>query len=167
MKSFNVLVALLVLILSCNGQEVRKEVEDKTEMFHDLRVFGGQTNVFGVISNDKMAEKYRAMTVADTIHAKFSAVVTDVCQARGCWMKLRLKEGQETMVRFKDYGFFMPKNITGQEVIVNGFAFVEEMSIEDQRHYAKDRGKSNEEIAKIKLPKKTFAFVAEGVLLKD
>ena len=167
MKSFNVLVALLVLILSCNAQEGRKKIEDKAEVFHDFRIFGAPTNTFGAVSSNEMTAKYGAMAVSDTIHAKFGAKVIDVCQARGCWMKLAMQDGQETMVRFKDYEFFMPKDIAGQEVIVDGFAFVEEMSVDDQRHYAKDGGASEEEIAKIKLPKKTYTFIAEGVLLKE
>ena len=35
-------------------------------------------------------------------------------------MKLDLENGEEAMVKFKDYGFFMPKDIAGEEVIVNG-----------------------------------------------
>ena len=82
-------------------------------------------------------------------------------------MKLELQDGEETMVRFKDYGFFMPMDIKGKEVIVNGFAFVEEMSVEDQKHFAKDGGKSEAEMAKITTIKKTLSFEADGVLLKD
>jgi len=71
----------------------------------------------------------------------------------------------EAMVKFKDYGFFMPKNITDKEVIVNGKAFVSEVSIEEQRHYAEDAGKSEDEIAKIIEVKKTLSLEADGVLL--
>lgn len=73
----------------------------------------------------------------------------------------------EAMVRFKDYGFFMPKDIAGQEIIVNGKAYVEEMSVEDQRHYAEDGGKTAEEIAAITEPKRTLAFEADGVLIPE
>ena len=71
----------------------------------------------------------------------------------------------EAMVKFKDYGFFMPKNIADKEVIVNGKAFVSEVSIEEQRHYAEDAGKSEDEIAKIIEVKKTLSLEADGVLL--
>jgi uncharacterized protein (DUF302 family) len=73
----------------------------------------------------------------------------------------------EAMVKFKDYGFFMPKNIADKEVIVNGKAFVSEVSIEEQRHYAEDAGKSEDEIAKIIEVKKTLSLEADGVLLID
>lgn len=81
---------------------------------------------------------------------------------------MRLDMGEEeAMIKFKDYGFFMPKDIAGDKVIVNGKAFIDEMSVEDQRHFAEDAGKSKEEIAAITAPKKTLSFTAEGVLLPE
>jgi len=40
------------------------------------------------------------------------------------------------MVRFKDYGFFMPLDASGKEVIVAGKAFVTEVSVADLKHYS-------------------------------
>jgi hypothetical protein len=77
-----------------------------------------------------------------------------------------LGEEKEVMVKFKDYGFFVPTDATG-EVIVNGKAFVKETSVDELQHYAEDAGKSPEEIAKITEPKKTLSFLADGVLLKN
>ena len=82
-------------------------------------------------------------------------------------MTLNLENGEEAMVKFKDYGFFMPKDISGKEVILNGKAFVNEVPVDEQRHYAEDAGKSKEEIAAITQPKKTYSFEADGVLIKD
>ena len=79
---------------------------------------------------------------------------------------MRLDIGdEEAMVKFKDYGFFMPKNIANKEVIVHGKAFVAEVSIEDQRHYAEDAGKSKEALIAIIEVEKTLSFEADGVLL--
>ncbi|WP_041632996.1 DUF4920 domain-containing protein [Maribacter sp. HTCC2170] len=167
MKGFNILVVLLLLIFSCKGQETKQEVAENPENMGQLVSFGEKILDDGSISNLEMMKKYGEMVVADTVQVKFSGVVKDVCQAKGCWMKVELEGGEEAMVKFKDYGFFMPKDIAGKEVIVNGYAFVEEMSVEDQKHYAEDGGKSAEEIAKITEPKKTFGFEADGVLLKE
>jgi hypothetical protein len=82
-------------------------------------------------------------------------------------MKVDLENGEQVMVKFKDYGFFMPKDIAGKEVVLNGKAYVNEVPVDEQRHYAEDAGQSAEEIAKITEPKKTFSFVADGVLLKE
>lgn len=167
MKGFNILVVFLVLISVCHGQEPKQKIDEKGIKQNELLVFGNKIIGEGSISSQEMTEKYSNMSVTDTLQIKFNGVVSDVCQAKGCWMKVQLKDGNEAMVRFKDYGFFVPKDITGKEVIVNGFAFVEEMSVEDQRHYAKDGGKSKEEIEKIMDSKKTYGFEADGVILKQ
>ena len=167
MKGFNILVVFLVLISVGHGQEPKQKIDEKGIKQNELLVFGNKIIGEGSISSQEMTEKYSNMSVTDTLQIKFNGVVSDVCQAKGCWMKVQLKDGNEAMVRFKDYGFFVPKDITGKEVIVNGFAFVEEMSVEDQRHYAKDGGKSKEEIEKIMDSKKTYGFEADGVILKQ
>ena len=61
----------------------------------------------------------------------------------------------------------MPKDIAGQEVIVEGKAFVEETSVEDLQHFAKDAGKSQEEIDAITEPQLTYAFISSGVLIPE
>ena len=54
----------------------------------------------------------------------------------------------------------------GKEVVVNGKAFVAEVSVEEQRHYAEDAGRSKEEIEAITEVQKTLSFEADGVLVK-
>lgn len=95
-----------------------------------------------------------------------SGEITEVCQAKGCWMKVDLADGEEVFVRFKDYGFFVPTNAAGNWVTMKGKAFIEEMSVEDQQHYALDKGASQEEINKITSPKRTYRFEAEGVVIQ-
>lgn len=114
-----------------------------------------------------MSEKYKAMQVGDTIEAKMIGQVDEVCQNKGCWMKLNLNNGEQVMVKFKDYGFFMPKDIAGKEVVIHGKAYVNEVPVDEQRHYAEDAGKSEDEIAAITEPKVTYSFEADGVLLKN
>jgi Domain of unknown function (DUF4920) len=96
---------------------------------------------------------------------KVSGKVIEVCQEKGCWMKIEKPNGETMMVKFKDYGFFMPKNIVGKEVVLDGEAKIKEVSVKQLQHYAKDAGKSEEEIKKIKEPKKELQFVAKGVLV--
>lgn len=129
--------------------------------------FGDKIDAANALPVSKMAENYKMMAVGDTITSKMTANVVEVCQSKGCWMKLDLENGNQVMVKFKDYGFFMPKDIAGKEVIVNGLAFVNEVPVDEQRHYAEDGGATAEEIAAITAPKKTFSFEADGVLLKD
>ena len=167
MRRINVFLVFFSLMGMVLAQDPNIEEPIEPFVVSELPSFGIQIDENNAKSSAEMSRKYAKMVVADTLQIKFAGTVTDVCQAKGCWMKVQLEDGQETMIRFKDYGFFMPKDIKGKEVIVNGLAFVEEMSIEDQKHFAKDGGKSDAEIAKINTPKKAFGFEADGVLLKN
>ena len=104
----------------------------------------------------------------DSLQTKVIGTVESVCQVKGCWMNIVMPDtGEEMFVKFKDYGFFMPKDIAGREVVLNGKAFVNEVPVEELRHYAEDAGKSKEEIEAITEPKRTYSFEADGVLLKE
>src|SRR6056297_709485 len=164
MKSFNILLVVFAMVLSCKGQ---RNTEDASSVNEQFRSFGEKIEAVDAKDVKNMLADYNNIAQNDTLQTKFVAKVKEVCKSKGCWMKLELADGEEAMVRFKDYGFFMPKDIEGKQVIVNGLAFVESMSIEDQRHYAEDGGATAAELAKINAPKKTYGFEANGVLLKD
>lgn len=101
----------------------------------------------------------------DKFTGKATGKVLSVCQQKGCWMKVENTAGETMIVKFKDYGFFMPKDIVGKEVVLDGEATVKETSVKQLRHYAGDAGKSKEEMAKITEPKKELIFTAKGVLV--
>ena len=88
---------------------------------------------------------------------------------KGCWMTMVSdKPGTPEMrVTFKNYAFFMPMDIVGKTVVLDGVAAVETIPVADLRHYAEDAGKSKEEIAKITEPKRELTFEAAGVLIKN
>lgn len=129
--------------------------------------FGAKISKDGAISNDQMTAKYAKLKKGDTINVKFRSKINDVCSKKGCWMNLELADNKKAFVKFKDYAFFMPLNSAGSEVIVNGKAFVSVESVSELRHYAKDAGKSQAEIDRIKKPETTYAFMADGVLIKE
>ena len=82
-------------------------------------------------------------------------------------MKLAQTDGDGIMIRFKDYKFFMPKNILGKDVVLDGIAEKTTTSVEMLRHYAEDAGKSAAEIEKINEPKTAIEFIARGVLVTN
>ncbi|AMS27348.1 hypothetical protein AEM51_10285 [Bacteroidetes bacterium UKL13-3] len=113
-----------------------------------------------------IAELKTLMGDKTELPVKLQASVDAVCQKKGCWMDLKTAEGETMRVTFKDYGFFVPKDAAGKEAIVEGVAKIEETSVADLKEYAKDAGKSKEEIEAIKEPKKELVFEASGVILK-
>ena len=98
---------------------------------------------------------------------KIEGEILSSCPMKGCWMKIK-SEQDTILVRFKDYGFFVPKKgIEGDKAIVHGKMSVETLSIDLLRHYAEDAGKTEEEINDIKEPKVSFTFLADGVYIKN
>ena len=164
-KNILYFVTLLVLV-ACQSNTDKSFVDsDKIEL-KQYDTFGGEVKLDKIYNQDAIATTYDNLETGDTLQVAFVSKVNDVCKAKGCWMKVSMDEENETMVKFKDYGFFVPKDIEGKEVIVQGKAYVTDMSVEDQKHFAEDAGKSEEEIAAITTPKKTYSFVADAVLVK-
>ncbi len=124
--------------------------------------YGAKTTADGAIEVDILEEK---LATSDKYTGKVKGTVVSVCEKKGCWMKLAQTDGEGIMIKFKDYKFFMPQDIVGKDVVVDGIAKKETISIEQQKHYAEDEGKSAEEINKITAPKTEISFVAKGVVV--
>lgn len=167
MKNFTILFVLALVVLNCKkpSESDMKDQEGKSEITYVS--FGEKIIPDDAIAAKSMAQHYTKMQVGDSINSKMRGKVNTVCQAKGCWMKVDLENGEEVMVKFKDYGFFMPKNIAGKEVIINGKAYVNEIQVSELQHYAEDAGKTKDEIAAITKPEKTYSFEADGVLLVE
>lgn len=159
-------LSLMILLTACKVEKNEKKEKKEEIEAVELVSFGKEITADYAISKKEMAEKFEAMNVGDTLEVKFTGEIGEVCQKKGCWIKVPLDEGKTSFVKFKDYAFFMPFNSAKSKVILNGKAFKSEVSVEELQHYAKDAGKSEEEIAKIVEPKVTYSFLADGVLLE-
>ncbi len=166
MKKLIVLFSIPLLLLACKSETKSEKQEEIVKQEIAYASFGDKITDENVITKAEAVEVYKNLKAGDTVSVKMTAKVNGVCQTKGCWMRLDLDD-DEVMVKFKDYGFFMPKNIADKEVIVNGKAFISEVSVEEQRHYAEDAGKDADEIAAITEVEKTLSFEATGVLLKE
>ncbi len=96
---------------------------------------------------------------------KIEGKVLDVCPKKGCWMSLEMPDKSTVLVKFKDYGFFVPLEMIGKTVVLEGQAKKIETSVDELKHYAEDAKKSKEEIAAITEPKKEIRLTANGVLV--
>lgn len=127
----------------------------------------GVTYGVGVTAKDAIStpQLSKALRTDTAYHGRVTGEVIEVCTKKGCFMKLSQAQGSPITIRFKDYAYFMPQNIVGKTVVVEGVAHVTETSAEELRHYAADAGKSAQEIAAIKDAKKDIEFTADGVLV--
>ena len=94
---------------------------------------------------------------------KIQGKVVEVCQAMGCWAKLKKEDGSTIMIKVKDHEFAMPLDIVGKTVVVEGKAELKETSVAMLKHYAEDAGKTKEEVDKIKEHKKEVIMMIKGV----
>ena len=147
MRKIKVLLGLFIISASLSGQ---------------TRSFGEKIEEGSIIENSKIQNLFLAK---EKFNAKLKAKVTDVCQMKGCWMKLEIGEEKDIMVNFKDYSFFVPKNIIGKEVIVSGEAFKRNISVDELKHYARDKGENESAISLIVEPKEIYSLTAKGVIL--
>lgn len=108
-----------------------------------------------------------ALGPRDSVRVKLVGQASAVCQARGCWLTLPTADGRQMRVRFRDYAFFVPKDLSGHRVIVSGWAHRSTVPKEDLQHYAQDAGKSDQEIAAITHGEQELTFLADGVLVRD
>jgi len=92
--------------------------------------------------------------------------VTEVCQMKGCWMVLT--DGTLAVrTTFKDYAFFVPKDLAGRTVVAQGVLKRETVDEATRRHYAEDAGQSAEKIAAIRGPSDDYAFIANSVTVQN
>ena len=108
-----------------------------------------------------------ALGTRDSAQVKLVGKATAVCQARGCWMSLPTADGRQMRVRFRDYAFFVPKDLSGHNVVVSGWAHRSTVPKAELQHYAQDAGKSSQEIAAITQDEQQLTFMADGVLVRD
>jgi hypothetical protein len=160
-KKIILAVLITTFFVSC---ESKKEVSKEENNVSYVK-FGDSISSENAINNSEMIEKFASLKEGDTLSVKFKSSINEVCQKKGCWMTLDLADDKEVFVKFKDYGFFVPKNAQEKEVIVNGKAFVSVESVDVLKHYAKDAGKSQAAIDSITEPKVTYSFMADGVLI--
>ena len=157
---------LLIVFLAVAGLLLNTTTTAQENINVDFENFGNELIPEGAISYDQFLLK---MADSDSMSVKIEATVSEVCQMKGCWMSLSSVEttnNTPVMVRFKDYAFFVPKDISGRTVIIEGMAYREITPIDELRHYAEDAGKSKKEIDAITEPKEELKFMANGVLLK-
>jgi len=163
MKRLIILSLTAAFFGACNEAASTKETVKTEETKSTTQFFGEKITEDGAKPTDSLKAM---MGDATELNCKVTGPIEAVCQKKGCWMELKNADGSTVRVTFKDYAFFMPKDASGRIAIVDGIAKVEETSVADLQEYAKDDGKSKEEVAAIKEPLKELTFEAKGVILK-
>lgn len=158
MKKILLFISAIAILSACNSAPDTEL--HSTENLKSSAVYGDS------VLNDNYIEVVAvttAMKGENKRDMKVRGTVAEVCQEKGCWMTMKMANGEDMRITFKDYKFFVAKDLAGKEVIIDGYAYVDTTSVEQLQHYAKDGGKSEAEIAAIVSPKAEISFEAKGV----
>ncbi len=164
------LFAITVLFYACGAPDSDQAQESdsdpaKVVELPTVHYYGDSITADGALSPHDMLSM---MEGHDSLEVKLRANINQTCKMKGCWMTLDMGDDQEMRVRFKDYGFFVPKEgAEGKEAIIEGVAFVDTITVEHLRHLAEDAGKSADEIAAINQPEVSVNFEARGVIISE
>jgi hypothetical protein len=171
-----ILTAALTLPLLCNAQdknptsptsptkapaETSKKLDAKAYDHFGSGITVGETPL-SLADAIKDPAKFAGKTI------RLEAPITGVCQTKGCWMNLGKPDANgnpPVFVKFKDYGFFMPKDSSGRTAIVEGTMSFKQETVAETKHYLEDAGK-HEHAKTITEGRKILRFMASGVAIK-
>jgi hypothetical protein len=154
MKKMLAVIPALFLAFTLMAQPPEGNAEKGT-------VYGDKTSETGSIQATELKAFLSGKEKADI---KVQGVVTEVCKAEGCWLRMETGTGS-MLIKMKDHKFLVPLALSGKNIVAEGTATMKETSVEMLRHYAEDAGKSAEEIAAITEPKKEIVLQAKGILV--
>lgn len=170
MKKLALLTIGALALTACNNTTNNAEGKDKVsvaeveEQQTEYAYYGDTISDEGAVAAEELMNM---LEEEDSIPVKVAGTVNSSCKMKGCWMKVDLGNDKEMHVSFKDYGFFVPKNLDGEKAIMQGYASVDTLDVAYLRHLAQDAGKSQEEIDKITEPEVSLTYVATGVLIEE
>lgn len=87
--------------------------------------------------------------------------VAQACQKKGCFFVAQA-ENYTARITFKDYGFFIPTDSQGKEVVLVGDFSVKTLTEGQAKHYAEDAGEHPEEISG---EQKEYSVVATSIMI--
>ena len=165
MKKLVLFGSIIIALSSCGTKSNEEKANPEIDSTVIAAKFGTDIEEAGAISMDSLVAMVNAgSTTVENV--KVEGKINSACQTKGCWMTVDKSDGSTMRVSFKDYGFFVPKDCAGKSAVMMGRAFVDTTSVADLRHFAKDDGKSKEEIEKITEPEYALSFEADGVIIK-
>ena len=171
----NIFFAALVITASACSNETTSDtelnmseevmIEQNNEIVETSQIFGDSSiTEDGAITGDELI---KILETNDSVQVKVIAEISEVCSKKGCWMQVNLDENNSMLVRFLDYGFFMPLDAAGRTAIIEGLAKIDTLSIEWLKHQLEDASASQEEIDAITEPEISYTIEeATGVILK-
>ncbi|MDP1930072.1 MAG: DUF4920 domain-containing protein [Gammaproteobacteria bacterium] len=109
-----------------------------------------------------------ALETGQAQEVKVMGQITEVCQAKGCWMLLVDGESY-ARITFKDYAFFVPTETSMQRAVVYGVLEDATLSANEAAHFAQDAGnaEARDELLAAGKSIREYSLVAAAVQLEN
>ncbi len=155
---YTVALIAIFMLASCNQADNANQLNG--EFFGSEFDPATAVHVSEILQNIELTED-----PSEKIAIRGTAV--EVCQSKGCWVTIQVPDNETMRITFTDYGFFVPKDLAGQEIVMEGKAWLNRTSVNTLRHYAEDAGHSPEEVEAITEPAIELYFEADGVFVAN
>lgn len=155
MKNLLILFASVLFVAPAFAQDVVR-LSEPVQQTEEYEVFGESIDV----------ENLKPKTLSQIVENEEQSVtmvtsVQEVCAKKGCFFVAQ--DGDVTArVTFKDYGFFIPTDSQGKEVVLVGDFSVKVLTEDQAKHYAEDAGKDPETISG---EQKEYSVVATSIIV--
>lgn len=157
------IILLMLLAVSCT-QTAKQPAKSEAVAKSSTGNFG---NEFPVNNTIPAAQVIDVFTGSDTAAITISGKIAASCKHSGCWMDLDMGNGETIHVTFRDEAFTIPLDAAGKNAVAEGIALRELIPVETLQNYAREDGKSDEEVASITKPVYAYEFIANGVLIEE
>ncbi|MFT6210183.1 MAG: hypothetical protein ACJATE_000792 [Bacteroidia bacterium] len=154
----------IFLLAACGTQNTESASKESAEggVATNAGWYGEEFEVTEVVSSAEVATLMNDSTNEFIVEG----TIQECCQKKGCWMKVRMGDGESMRVSFKDYGFFVPLDAAGSTMTMKGLAVYDTIDVDFLKHLAEDGNATQEEIDAITEPELAITFEATGVLIK-
>lgn len=155
--------AALLLMASCGQKQVKQETAEEVV----LPSTGNFGEVFDTTAAINAAMLTSSFGEGDSAELIISGTIAASCKHSGCWMDLDMENGETIHVTFLDEAFTIPLDAAGKNAVAKGFAIREMIPVETLQNFARDEGKSEEEVMAITEPAWKYSFISTGVVIEE
>jgi hypothetical protein len=162
MRSLSIII-ILVFLVSCEQTPQKVQPTGKPDQ-QSTGNFGEKILADKAIAATDLINIFDA---SDTIETIISGNIIASCKHTGCWMDLDMGNGETVHVTFLDESFTIPLDAAGKNAVAEGTAIRELIPVETLKNYAREEGKSEEEVDAITVPVYAYEFIAKGILIEE
>jgi hypothetical protein len=164
------ILAAVLLLAGCERSDDLPNGEASGDTPIQYMSFGEEISAEGLaIAPADLAAEPTAYANQDV---RVEGTVVSVCQQAGCWLTLENPAGEPIRVHVPkdddgEYLWTLPMDLGPRMAIVEGTAFADTLSVDEQRHYVEDAGGSQAELDAITEAQASAYVIARGILVEQ